>query len=133
MLVYSWMVYTVWKVKDGVPTSWSLILFFGVLGCAVANGTLRTHLLFTSRFNRSAIRIELRRAASWMLRIDVAFVLLLLVASVAVSDLGHMRAGVLAAVAVGYAVVALVVEPATVRAIFAGGGDSRQVSTDSVD
>ena len=58
MLVYSWMVYTLWKVKEGIPTSWSLMLFFGVLGCAVANGTLRTHLLFTSRFNRSAMRAE---------------------------------------------------------------------------
>ena len=133
LLVYSWMVYTAWKVKEGIPASWSPVLFFGVLGCAVANGTLRTHLLFTSRYNRSAMRTELRRATSWMLRIDVVFVLLLLVASIAVSDLGHITAGVLAAVAVGYAVVALVVEPATVRAIFAGEGDSQQASTDSID
>ena len=133
MLVYSWMVYTVWRVKEGIPTGWSLMLFFGVLGCAVANGTLRTHLLFTSRYNRSAIRAELRRVTSWLLRIDVLFVVLLLVASVAVSDLGHITAGVLAAVAVGYAVVALVVEPATIRAIFARDGDSQQASRDSFD
>ncbi len=117
--------------QGGDPDKLESDPLFRRVGLPVANGTLRTHLLFTSRFNRSAMRTELQRARKWMLRIDVIFVLLLLVASVAVSDLGDITAGVLAAVAVGYAVVALVVEPATVRAIFAGEGDSQQVSTDS--
>jgi serine/threonine protein kinase len=96
----------------------ALLVFFGVFGCAAVNGTLRTHLLFTARFNPAFIHSELGRAAPWLRRFDGLFAGLLLLGAFAVAFDYQLLAAFLAGIAMGYVVVFLIVEPATTRARF---------------
>ncbi len=123
ILLYAVMVYGVWEFKQAasqIPGTrfFPLILFFLVLACALCNGTIRTHLLFTARFNRSAIEAELNRVGRWKQRVDALFSLCLLLGASLIVTGDQLLAGCLAAVAVSYTVVFLVVEPATQRAVF---------------
>jgi len=126
LLLYGLMIFSVWKVKEWVTGGWALLVFFGVFGCAAVNGTLRAHLLFSSRFNPGAIHAEMRRVSPWIRHIDWLFSALLLIAALAVSFDYHVVGGLLAAVAIGYVVVFLVVEPATARAVFSRQDRSEQ-------
>ena len=142
ILMYAVMVFTAWQLKESAlqdpnsPLSF-LALFFLVLSCVVINGTIRIHLLFTARFNRSAIEAGLRLLNPWKRRVDGLFVLFLLFGGSLVMTKEHLLAGSLVAVAVSYTVVFLVVEPATERAVFnsgktpglgSSGGSSGQLS-----
>ncbi|MCY3778470.1 MAG: serine/threonine-protein kinase [Candidatus Aminicenantes bacterium] len=123
VLFYALMVFGAWKFKQAaspapVATALPLALFFLVLGCALCNGTIRTHLLFTARFNRSAIDAELNRVRGWKRRVDGLFSLCLLLGAALIVNQEQLLAGCLAAVAVSYTVVFLLVEPATERAVF---------------
>ena len=112
------MVLALWQVKEWTSNVWTLLVFFGVFGCAAVNGTLRTHLLFTSRFNSRVIHSEMARAAPWLRSVDGLFAVLLLVSAFTVAFDHQLLAGFLAGIAMGYVVVFLVVEPATTRALF---------------
>jgi serine/threonine protein kinase len=114
MAFYSLMVYLAWKVKERV-TDWGLPIFLGVLVCAAVNGTWRTYLLFTAKFNRAALGQQIHKAALWTRRFDWAFTILLLAAALAISGYSHTMAGILTAAASGYLVVFLIVEPGTAR------------------
>ncbi len=123
VIFYAVMVFGAWKFKQAasqapVATALPLGLFFLVLGCALCNGTIRTHLLFTARFNRSAIDAELNRVRGWKRRVDGLFSLCLLLGAALIVTQEQLLAGCLAAVAVSYTVVFLLVEPATERAVF---------------
>ena len=116
--LYGSMVLALWQVKEWSSNVWTLMAFFGVFGCAAVNGTLRTHLLFTARFNSRVIHLEMARAAPWLRRIDGLFAALLLLGAFAMPFDHQLLAGFLAGIAMGYVVVVLVVEPATTRALF---------------
>jgi len=118
LALYGSMVFTLWKVQEWTSQAWTLLVFFGVFGCAAVNGTLRTHLLFTARFNSTFIHSELGRAAPWLRRIDGLFAALLLLGAFAVAFDHQLLAAFLAGIAMGYVVVFLIVEPATTRARF---------------
>jgi serine/threonine protein kinase len=118
MAVYALMAYPAWEVKGWSGGRWGLALFLGLIACAVVNGVLRVHLLFTSRFNQAAVGAELRRNMPWIGRSDIAVAALLLLAAITVAASHTWTAAWLAAVAVGAAVVSLVVEPVTVQAAF---------------
>ena len=118
MVVYALMTYPAWEVRGWSGAYWGLALFLGLVTCAVVNGVLRVHLLFTSRFNPSAVSTELRRNMPWIARSDIAVAAVLLLAALTVAASHTWTAAWLAAVAVGAAVVALAVEPVTVQAAF---------------
>ncbi len=118
LALYGSMVLALWQVKEWSSDVWTLMVFFGVFGCAAVNGTLRTHLLFTARFNATFIHSELGRAAPWLRRIDGLFVALLLLGAFALAFDHPLLAACLAGIAMGYVVVFLIVEPATTRARF---------------
>ncbi len=118
LALYASMVFTLWKVQEWTSETWTLLVFFGVFGCAAVNGTLRTHLLFTARFNPTFIHSELARAAPWLRPIDGLFAALLLAGAFAVAFDRQLLAAFLAGIAMGYVVVFLIVEPATTRARF---------------
>lgn len=118
LALYGSMVWALWQVKEWTSDVWTLLVFFGVFGCAAVNGTLRTHLLFTARFNATFIHSELGRAAPWLRRIDGLFAALLLLGAFALAFDHQLLAGFLAGIAMGYVVVFLIVEPATTRARF---------------
>lgn len=118
LALYGSMVWALWQVKEWTSDVWTLLVFFGVFGCAAVNGTLRTHLLFTARFNATFIHSELGRAAPWLRRIDGLFAALLLLGAFALAFDHQFLAAFLAGIAMGYVVVFLIVEPATTRARF---------------
>ena len=126
LVLYGLMVVVGWKIKEWTPGIWNLLLFFGILGCAALNGTLRTHLLFTARFNRKEMNQQMRRSAPWIRRGDWSFFVLLLASAFVVAVDQHAFAGLLAGIAIGYLVVFLVVEPATARAAFSSRRRSRK-------
>ena len=117
VLLYSVMVVVLWQVKEENTGLALLVCFFGALACAIANGILRVHLLFTAHFNRSALQEEMREARPLVRLFDRVFATVLAGAAVAIFQ-DHLMAGILAAVAVGYLVVSEVIEPATIRAVF---------------
>lgn len=116
VLLYGVMIAVLWGVKDVAGPS--LALFFGVLASAIANATLRIHLLFTSRFNPGALASQMSRASAWIHRIDWAFTGFILVTALTILNEVPLIGGVLVAVAVGYLVVFLMIEPATTSAVF---------------
>jgi tRNA A-37 threonylcarbamoyl transferase component Bud32 len=118
MTLYTLMTFPAWEVRGWSGGYWGLALFLGLIACAVVNGVLRVHLLFTARFNPSAVGTELRRNMPWIARSDIAVAAVLLLAALTVAASHTRTAAWLAAVAVGAAVVALVVEPVTVQAAF---------------
>jgi len=124
MALYILMIYPAWEVRGWWGGYWGQALFLGLIAGAVVNGVLRVHLLFTSRFNPSAMGTGLRRNMPWVTRSDVAVAAVLLLAGLTVAASHTWTAAWLAAVAFGAVVVALVVEPMTVQAAFpaeAGG------------
>lgn len=100
----------------GAPVRYAL--FATVLALAVADGTMRVHLLFVERQTPAAILRQLARVRAWLMRIDLLLALVVtLAASRIVSE--HQAAGtMMLAVAVGMAVAAWVIEPATTEAAF---------------
>ena len=132
---YAVMVFGAWEFKQAASqapsaAALSLVVFYLVLACALCNGTIRTHLLFTSRFNRSAIEAELNRVRGWKRRVDGLFSLCLLLGAALIVTREQLLAGCLAAVAVSYTVVFLLVEPATERAVFEPGAAPAPSSSD---
>jgi hypothetical protein len=118
VVFYAVMIVVLWEVQDEDRSFWSMLSYFATLACAIANSVLRIHLLFTSRFNRSAILDQITRLFGWLRRVDGVFTVGVLAAAAA-SFQDRLTAAVLASVAVGYAVIFLVVEPATVHSVFA--------------
>jgi hypothetical protein len=93
-------------------------LFAAVLALAVADGTIRAHLLFLERQAPAVIVRQVARTQPWLMRLDLAIALVVtLSASRVVGE--HQAAGTfLLAVSVGMAVTAWVIEPATTEAAF---------------
>jgi serine/threonine-protein kinase len=100
----------------GQPVRYAL--FAAVLALAVADGTIRVHLLFAERQTPEMIVRQVGRTRLWLLRLDLAVALVVtLAASRVVGE--HQAAGTfLLAVSVGMAVAAWVIEPATTEAAF---------------
>jgi hypothetical protein len=118
MVVYATMVYPTWRMSDWVGAHWALAVPFAFVACAAANGTLRTHLLFTDRFNRAAMGLQLRRAVPLIRRTDWCLSALLVTAALPIARAHLAVAAILAAVGIGSLVVSLMVEPATTQAAF---------------
>jgi hypothetical protein len=107
-----------WWLAAWVGQPLRYTLFAVLLGLAVADGTVRVHLLFVERQTPAAILRQLARTRAWLLRLDllVAFIVTL-AASRVVGE--HQAAGTfMLAVSVGMAVAAWVIEPATTEAAF---------------
>jgi serine/threonine-protein kinase len=93
-------------------------LFAAVLALAVANGTMRVHLLFVESQAPESIARQLSRTLPWLMRLDLVVALLVTVAASRVVG-EHQAAGTaMLAVSVGMAVTAWVIEPATTEAAF---------------
>jgi len=99
-------------------TDATLAVLLATIVTAVLNGTIRVHLLFTSAFNRSALAAQLERTRSTLQASSLAFAASLFAASLAGARRYTVAAGIMAAVAIGWAVVSLLVEPSTRRAAF---------------
>ena len=113
--VMVWPVATVHALHQG---DWTLALLLGVIVCAAINGTLRAHLLFTNAFNAGELRAQLQRTEPWLRPSDWLFAALLLASGLPAARSHTVLAATMAAVAVGWMVASLVIEPATRQAAF---------------
>jgi serine/threonine protein kinase len=118
ILVESGLVWGVWHAYRVDPQDWTLALFLAYITTVAVNGTLRVHLLFTSAFNALEMRQQLRRAQPIVRGTDLLVALLLLLASATFVRSTVILSATLAAFSVGWAVVSLIVEPATRAAAF---------------
>ena len=107
-----------WWLAAWVGQPLRYTLFAAVVALAVADGTMRVHLLFVESQTPAAMLRQLARTSPWLMRLDLAIALVVtLAASRVVSD--HQAAGTaLLATSVGMAVAAWVIEPATTEAAF---------------
>ena len=106
------------RVVEPEPNPLRYTLFATVLALAVADGTMRVHLLFVESQTPAAMLRQLGRTRRWLMRLDLVIALIVtLAASRVVGE--HQAAGTfLLAVSVGMAVAAWVIEPATTEAAF---------------
>jgi hypothetical protein len=118
MVVVATLVYGVWRVHAVVHADWTLALFLAYVVTGALNGTLRAHLLFVSAVNPQDLDAEFRRARATIRGTDLLVSALLLLAAATVVRSQTLLPSILAAVAVGWAVTTLVIEPATCRAAF---------------
>jgi serine/threonine-protein kinase len=105
-----------WQIKEWIETPTTVSLFIALGVGAAIGGVLRGHLVFTELVNRSHLLDERRRAGTAMLVVD------LLIGAALVADGTLLAAWPLTAVltmalAIGIALAALVLEPATTRAV----------------
>ena len=116
-----------WWLAAWVGQPLRYTLFATVFALAVADGTMRVHLLFVESQTPAAIVRQLARTRLWLMRLDLVVALVVtLAASRVVGE--HQAAGTfLLAVSVGMAVAAWVIEPATTEAAFPDAG-ARPVS-----
>jgi hypothetical protein len=107
-----------WQIKEWIETPTGLGLFLAVGVGATIGCVLRGHVLFTERVNPRALTAEHRRIARPLLAVDLLLALalgaggLLIVAR-------PVTAMLTIALALGIALAATVVEPATNRSVFA--------------
>jgi hypothetical protein len=118
MVVIATLVYGVWRVHAAVRADWSLALFLAYVVTGALNGTLRAHLLFVSAVNPQDLDAEFRGARATIRGTDLLVSVLLLLTAATVARSQTLLPSILAAVAVGWAVTTLVIEPATCRAAF---------------
>jgi len=97
---------------------WTLALLLAFVATVVVNGTLRLHLLFTRAFNGGGMPEQLRRTMPMARGTDMVIGALLLAAAATTVHVSVHLSATLAAFAVGWTVVSLVVEPATRAAAF---------------
>jgi serine/threonine protein kinase len=118
ILVESALVYGVWLAHKAQHQDWTLAILLAYIATVAVNGTLRVHLLFTSGFNASEMPEQLRRTLPLVRGTDLVVALLLLIPAAAVIHPDTFLSATLAAFGVGWAVVSLIVEPATRAAAF---------------
>ena len=118
ILVEGGLVYAVWHAHMVDRQDWTLALFLAYIATVAVNGTLRAHLLFTSAFNVSDVREQLRRALPIVRGTDLFVAVMLLIPAAATLRPDTLLSATLAAFGVGWAVVSLMVEPATRKAAF---------------
>ncbi|MBP1637111.1 MAG: stkP 2 [Acidobacteria bacterium] len=99
-------------------SDWTLGALLAAVVTAVLNGSVRVHLLFTGAFNRSALPAQIERSR-WILQASSLLFAGALLAAALIGARRHtVAAGILAAVAIGWAVTSLLAEPSTRRAAF---------------
>ena len=107
-----------WQIKEilrGVPTLWIFILMGVVASVA---GIIRGHLLFTHRMNRRHLTTQRRRTRRIVVVADVMLAALLIIDALMLANLQPLNAVLTICVAVGIALAAVLMEPATDTAVF---------------
>ncbi|HSK08407.1 MAG TPA: serine/threonine-protein kinase [Vicinamibacterales bacterium] len=122
MAVAAAMVVPVARLHALEGSDWTLLALLATVATAVVNGTVRAHLLFTHGYNRSALLGQVRRSRVALQASSLLFAASLLAASLVAARRHTAAAALLAAVALGWAVASLLIEPSTRRAAF--GHDS---------
>ncbi|HEY7285146.1 MAG TPA: serine/threonine-protein kinase [Vicinamibacterales bacterium] len=107
-----------WQIKTWIETPVTVAIFIACGAAATIGGVFRGHLLFTERMNGAHLARERRRAARVTTLVDMLFAALLLADAVIVASVRALPAVFTVSLAIGMALAALVLEPATTRAAF---------------
>lgn len=107
-----------WQIKTWIETPLTVAIFVALGAAATIGGVFRGHLVFTERINRPHLAAERRRAAPATRLVDLLFSVLLIIDGVIVASLRALPSVFTVSLAVGIALAALVLEPATTRAAF---------------
>jgi hypothetical protein len=105
-----------WQIKEWIKTPAVVPLFIALGVGATIGGVLRGHLVFTELVNRPNLVAEWRRTARALLIVDVLMGAALLVDG---ASLGAwpLTAMLIMSLGIGIALAAIVLEPATTRAV----------------
>ena len=107
-----------WQIKDWIETPLTVSLFLALgAGCTIGC-VLRGHLVFTERINRPHLAAERRRTRRATLVLDLVFAAVLFVDAIIASSFRALPAVFAISLALGIALAALVLEPATTTAAF---------------
>jgi hypothetical protein len=88
------------------------------LACVAVGSSLRLHHWFLSRYDPSGLLEQLPRATPWVRLADAGFALALLVGAMTIITQHPGTGAIFLGLGVCYAVVFLMIEPATSRAAF---------------
>jgi len=111
-----------WQIKEWWETPITVALFLALGAGATIGGVLRGHLVFTERMNRRWLTWERRRTGRATLILDLLMSTMLFVDGVLIAGRHALPAVAALSLALGIALAALVLEPATTTAAF---GDER--------
>jgi aminoglycoside phosphotransferase (APT) family kinase protein len=107
-----------WQIKDRIEMPATVALFIALGAVATIGGVLRGHLVFTEYVNPAGLARERARASRAAGLVDLLFAALLMIDGVIVARVSALQAVFTISLAVGIALAALVLEPATTRATF---------------
>ncbi len=107
-----------WQIKEWLHTPVSLWAFILMGIAASVGGIVRGHLLFTDVVNRPRLGPELKRTRRAVLFADVLMAATLLADALALAQIQPLAAVLTICVAVGIALAAVLMEPATTSAVF---------------
>jgi len=119
-----------WQIKDWIENPVTVAIFIALGAAATIGGVFRGHLVFTERVNPAHLAAERRRAARATRLVDLLFAALLLVDGVIVASFRALPAVFTVSLAIGIALAALVLEPATTRAAFGAEETTRRRADD---
>jgi len=107
-----------WQIKDWIEMPVTVTIFLTVGAVSTICGVLRGHLVFTEAMNRPNLTAERRRARRPMLALDLLMAILLFIDGVVIAGGRALPAVLTIALALGIALAAVVLEPATTTAAF---------------
>jgi len=111
-----------WQIKDWIETPVTVTIFLALGAASTIAGVLRGHLVFTELMNRPSLAVERQRTSRATMALDLLAAALLFADGVIVAGTRALPALLTIALAIGIALAALVLEPATTVAAF--GEDS---------
>jgi hypothetical protein len=117
MLLYTIATAHAWQIKEWVRGPISLWIFVLIGIAASVGGIVRGHLVFTDVMNRSHLVGELERTKKVRLFGDVLMASLLAIDALLLASTEPLTAVLTIALAVGIALAAMLMEPATTAAL----------------
>jgi predicted Ser/Thr protein kinase len=112
-----------WQIKDWMEQPVTVSIFVALGAAATIGGVFRGHLMFTELMNPATLASEQRRASRVTTLVDLLFAALLLVDGLLIAQRRALPGVFTVSLAIGIALAALVLEPATTRAAFGEQND----------
>ena len=107
-----------WQIKEWMETPVTVAIFLALGACATIGGVLRGHLAFTDWMNRAHLVAERKRTAHATRLVDLIVSVLLFADAALIAQQQALPAVFSLSLALGIALAALLLEPATNRAAF---------------
>jgi len=107
-----------WQIKEWLETPVTVSIFLALGACATIGGVLRGHLAFTDWMNRAHLLAERKRTARATRLIDLTASVLMFTDAALIARQQALPAVFSLSLALGIALAALLLEPATNRAAF---------------